>query len=123
MTRNSATPPKPWSQNDAKTAAALWQRHFVDEFGDDVKAAPFGTRFRVLQIIARTLDRTFEAVDGRFRMYGVAFGANQRGREISAHTLAQRDARKEAERLRDLTSVVFGDPPPGFSALDRRRVR
>lgn len=34
---------------------------------------------------------------------------------------ADRAARKKAELRRDLTAERFGDPPPGFSALDRRK--
>jgi hypothetical protein len=35
--------------------------------------------------------------------------------------LAERDARLAARDLRDQTATFFGDPPPGYSALDRRR--
>jgi len=41
--------------------------------------------------------------------------------EISAAQEAERAARKAAAQLRDLTAARFGDPPPGFSALDRKR--
>lgn len=34
---------------------------------------------------------------------------------------AERDARAEAAERRTLTQVIFGDPPPGFSHLDRVR--
>jgi hypothetical protein len=36
------------------------------------------------------------------------------------HVLAERDARREAADRRDFTSTFFGDPPPGYSARDRR---
>lgn len=35
--------------------------------------------------------------------------------------LEARERRREAASLRDVTAVVFGDPPPGFSALDEKR--
>lgn len=35
--------------------------------------------------------------------------------------LAERDRRYEAAEARSLTSRFFGDPPPGFSALDHKR--
>lgn len=33
----------------------------------------------------------------------------------------ERAARRDAELRRNLTQETFGDPPPGFSALDRRK--
>jgi len=41
--------------------------------------------------------------------------------EVSTGQESERLARQEAERRRDLTGEVFGDPPPGYSALDRRK--
>jgi len=35
--------------------------------------------------------------------------------------VAERDARREASDRRSLTQQFFGDPPIGFSALDKRR--
>jgi hypothetical protein len=35
--------------------------------------------------------------------------------------LAERDKRSAAADLRDQTATFFGDPPPGYSALDRKR--
>ena len=35
--------------------------------------------------------------------------------------LAERDARLAARDRRDQTAEFFGDPPPGYSALDRKR--
>jgi hypothetical protein len=35
--------------------------------------------------------------------------------------LAERERRREATDRRDLTAATFGDPPVGYSALDRRR--
>lgn len=35
--------------------------------------------------------------------------------------LAEREARAEAARLRTPTQIIFGDPPPGYSALDKKR--
>lgn len=40
---------------------------------------------------------------------------------ISADQESERLARKQAAMRRDLTGEVFGDPPPGFSALDHRQ--
>jgi len=38
-----------------------------------------------------------------------------------ARALAARDARLEASYRRTLTQAFFGDPPPGWSALDKRQ--
>lgn len=40
---------------------------------------------------------------------------------VPAEVLADRDAREAARDRRDQTAAFCGDPPPGFSALDRRR--
>jgi hypothetical protein len=44
-------------------------------------------------------------------------------RLASTDALADREARREAADRRDLTAATFGDPAPGYSALDRRRLR
>ena len=40
--------------------------------------------------------------------------------EVTCQQQANRIARKQAEAQRDLTAAVFGDPPPGYSALDQK---
>jgi hypothetical protein len=40
--------------------------------------------------------------------------------ELSAEQAANLRARKDAENRMSLTATLFGDPPPGYSALDRR---
>jgi len=116
---NLHTPAKLWSQQDASTAAEIWQTHFADYWGDD--DGPTGARLRVLQRIAATIGRSCWGVEQRFLSQGPSFGANKSSSsKASAHALAEREARKEAERARDLTAATFGDPPPGYSALDRK---
>lgn len=39
---------------------------------------------------------------------------------VPEETWQERDERLAAYKLATLTQVFFGDPPPGFSALDRR---
>jgi hypothetical protein len=41
--------------------------------------------------------------------------------KISAAQDAERNARAAAAARRSLTAQIFGDPPPGFSALDRKQ--
>src|SRR4051794_9132676 len=75
-----------------------------------------------------------EAVGLTVRQVGAKF-YNQhyvRARRVSAagmvitlrvpdRALAERDGRNEASQTRTLTQIIFGDPPPGYSALDKKR--
>ncbi|SFM00141.1 dnaA protein helix-turn-helix [Bradyrhizobium sp. NFR13] len=40
-----------------------------------------------------------------------------------AHAAMMEDARRREMAPRSVTALLFGDPPPGFSALDRRETR
>lgn len=44
---------------------------------------------------------------------------NGRAQDVPNSVLIEREKRAAAPR--DLTASVFGDPPPGFSALDMKR--
>lgn len=44
-----------------------------------------------------------------------------RNARVSDGQLADRDARREASCRRTVTGEFFNDPPPGYSALDRKR--
>lgn len=46
-------------------------------------------------------------------------GPNSTG--VPERVLKERDARYQALRLRTLTQIVCGDPPPGYSALDAKQ--
>lgn len=37
--------------------------------------------------------------------------------------LIDREKRRAAKMMQDFTGITFGDPPPGFSALDRMKGR
>jgi hypothetical protein len=106
-----------WTPSEISLAAGIFQRMFVDVHGDD---GPAPARTLVLHAIAKKLNRTPMGVWQRFRDNGPSFNAGT-SRKASANALAQRAARKEAEYARDITASVFGDPPPGYSALDRKR--
>jgi hypothetical protein len=109
-----------WSQQHAARAAELWQLYFADHYGEE--KGPRGARERVLHLIAKDLNRNIENIVNRFDRYGAPFGCNQVSKSIaSANAIAERDARQFAEGLRNDTSRFFGDPAPGFSALDRKR--
>lgn len=80
---------------------------------------------KVWSVIDRALKRApgssaakYEAMR-RGPMPGKQFEAGSRI-ELSADQVADRLARKEAANRMTLTAAVLGDPPPGFSALDRR---
>lgn len=109
-----------WSQSEASTAAAIWDREIADHF--DVGKAPAHRVKQAVQAIADALDRSYENVVIRYQHYGPGFGAmRERGSIVAASAAAERDRRREASFRQDLTASVFGDPPPGFSALDQRR--
>ncbi len=40
---------------------------------------------------------------------------------VAADLIVARDARREASYRRTQTQEFFGDPPPGYSALDKKR--
>lgn len=113
-----------WSQAQSTQAAEIWQLQFADYHGDD---DPFARelatlRNRVLHAIAAAIGRSFDSVEYRLQTNGASFGANQRSsRHASPREEADRAARKEAANRQDLTAQFFGDPPPGYSALDRKR--
>lgn len=81
-----------------------------DKSADDV-AAFFDDAFTALQV-----QRKFDNMGYRGRLRGI-----NAPRQVPAAVLAERDARYEASLLRTRTQEFFGDPPPGFSALDRKR--
>lgn len=118
--------PTLWSQAQSAQAAEHWQIHFVDHHGDDDPFAPelSKARYRVLHQIAKAIGRSYSSVEHRLETYGASFGTNRRSsRMASARELSERDARKEAICQQSLTAQIFGDPPPGFSALDRRNAQ
>lgn len=41
--------------------------------------------------------------------------------KIPNAALIERERRDRARAFQSLTGIIFGDPPPGYSALDRRR--
>lgn len=115
-----------WHPREIEIAADIWQRAVTDIYGDDDWTD--GVKLRTYQLIARKLGRTAHSVADRFVACGPSFAPPRAptmnvvgSMRVSESALAERDARYEASQLRDLTAATFGDPPPGFSALDRRR--
>lgn len=59
-------------------------------------------------------------------IYGKIHGLRTLAHARSLHdavgiALLERDKRARASQHQSLTGAIFGDPPPGYSALDRRR--
>jgi hypothetical protein len=113
-----------WNWRDVETAAYIYQTNVTDLYDEDELKHHPGVRLRAFQLIAQKLNRSLDLVCGRFASCGPSFAGIARGTTGSLHVpaqaLADRDRRKEAAGLRDFTSTFFGDPPPGFSALDKR---
>lgn len=109
-----------WSQPESVLAAEIWQQQFADIYGEE--QGPRGTRERVWRSIATEIGRTRDAVADRYMRYGARFGSMKPAspRQAPAELVAERARRAAAADRMSLTSTFFGDPPPGFSALDRR---
>jgi hypothetical protein len=113
----------PWSTDDMARAAEMWRDLFVAVHGEDPSRS---VRYPVFEIIGRAVGRTASAIESRMRTHGPSFAVTpSRGpieREAAAvmQAMIEREARKRAEARRSITARVFGDPPPGYSALDQR---
>lgn len=107
-----------WTPTDIRRAAEIWQRDFADHYGDS--AGPWGKQGEVFGTIAKATRKSIGSVAGRFQLYGASFSAGPRSGP-SAKATADLERRTAARARQDLTASVFGDPPPGYSALDRRR--
>ncbi|WP_445222234.1 hypothetical protein ACKWRH_21505 [Bradyrhizobium sp. Pa8] len=107
-----------WTSTDIRKAAAIWQRDFADHHGDG--DGPWGAQGEVFAKIARATRKTVDSVAARFNRHGPSFSAGARGGP-SEQAYAELERRSAAKDRRDLTASVLGDPPPGYSALDKRR--
>jgi hypothetical protein len=115
---------KLWTQDEAATAAELWQRHFVDQHGEDHELPRLDRfRYQIIQRIAATLKRSYDSIEFRLNSQGITFGSMQpSARRASPQQMAERLARQDAENRQSPTSRLLGDPPPGYSALDQRNM-
>lgn len=91
----------------------LLSRH-DDELGTEDIAVATGIPLGAVKARLGMLLRQRKIASGRpTRMHGV----------VPLERLVDRETRKAAADQRDLTATFFGDPPPGFSALDKRRMQ
>lgn len=94
-----------------------------------------GARAAATRKIAAAIARTIGMVESRLTAFGPTFDRPPRKRVEPKYdqtpicgsirapndVLAERDRRLAAFDLRTPTQEFFGDPPPGYSALDRTR--
>lgn len=121
-----------WTAHECEIAATI--------FRTTPGGGSYGHQRRALYLIAKALNRTVHAINGRFTKHGASFDGPDRRRKhraqpegtshyhivtplpVSAAALADRDHRALLEP-RSQTAAFFGDPLPGYSELDRRRAR
>lgn len=112
-----------WTPAEIAEAAKICRRLMTSE------SVRFTMR-EVDRIIAEKLGLDIWTVNSRRRNYGNGFareggqGAKQSRNpsqgQIPARVFVERDARRDAAERCSLTQQILGDPPPGYSALDRR---
>lgn len=112
-----------WTEAEMAIAQARWREMFMDVYGEH--ASP-SQRQLIFDIIGRELKRTPTAIEWRMRDFGASFGLNPESKPLAApveisQAMIEREARRAAENRRSVTATFFGDPPPGYSALDQRR--
>jgi hypothetical protein len=75
--------------------------------------------------IDRKLDRTVGSTRQKFNQVATSNPSERLVGSMRAppDVLEERDRRAAAAELRTQTQEFFGDPPPGYSALDRARRR
>jgi hypothetical protein len=108
---------RPWTNPEIHKAARIWQRDYADHYGEE---EVHGAQRATFLAIAKALDRTADSVLSRYRLHGPSFAANNRGGP-SAAAESERKKRLEAASQRSPIAAFLNDPPPGYSALDRKR--
>lgn len=83
----------------------------------------YSTMLRALnpQYYDRVRDRAREYAKQNYRV-GKMHPADPSSRlQLSGPLIDERERRNEASQRQDLTGATFGDPPPGYSALDEKK--
>jgi hypothetical protein len=107
-----------WTPTEIRRAAAIFQRDYTDHYGED---GPQGAQRAAFRKIASELNRSMDSVASRYVSMGPSFSAGPRRGTLSEQAFADKERRNAAYGQRSLTATVLGDPPPGYSALDKRR--
>jgi hypothetical protein len=97
---------RPWTEADFQHAKKLRAAGLSDE------------------LIGRAMNRSMLSVRNKlgYRTIRKATGEPVSGSmRVSPSLLTERDRRAAAREQLDQAGRLFGDPPPGYSALDRRR--
>lgn len=109
-----------WTEDEAQIACETWQRETISRGG----RIELAERNAVLQTIADELGFAFERVYNRHIRYGHSFGfINYKRLSMVERAKLEWNARLAAQERQSITGMVFGDPLPGFSALDRKRAQ
>ena len=112
-----------WQEWEIGLAAEIWQREVTDIYGDDVGHQRLGIVARAETLIAKALNCSVSRVQGRRVDCGPSFDKPRQSQgsfRASSAAIIERDRRRDAADRRDLTATFFGDPPSGYSALDRK---
>lgn len=96
----------PWTQTEIDLCMAMHE----DDYG------PEDIAIRLRRSVTSIQSKIRCALELRRREEGGSVS-----KRISAKQEDERDRRKAGYDARDMTSTFFGDPPRGFSALDKQR--
>jgi hypothetical protein len=112
---------KGWTEQEILRAAEIWQREYAAHWGEG--EGPLGSKSAVCAKIAAALDRSFGSVQARYHARGPSFHTKVRNSTrapvpVVTSPAIERQRRLDARDRLSLTGLRFGDPPPGFSALD-----
>lgn len=113
---------KLWTEAEVEQAAAIWERDHVSRYGG--ARGPNGSQLEVCTTIAEALGRSVGSVLTRFQDCGPAFVGRRKAHPAAIVLTPEeydRQRRNEARDRMNLTGLVLGDPPPGYSALDKMR--
>jgi hypothetical protein len=105
-----------WSKKQIDTLRHMYEleRKSWEDISAVIGRTPWACRSKMHELRAGTQS------DGGRRAAGIG---TQHSMIVKPEILADRDAREQAALRRTQTQEFFGDPPPGFSALDKKRTQ
>jgi hypothetical protein len=72
-------------------------------------------------LIAEELGRSVDQCKQKYSAERAKRGYRPQSQTVPNAALIDRERRERARDAASITAQIFGDPPPGYSALDRRR--